>query len=133
MVNWHVISDVGMVHSGIGAGNVLGCPYLFVAGRNQVTPDETADAGRAGRVWIGIPQDSNLFSDTRWKWNMRWEPLFQTRDRWSSAVKLRINYLTMKIPSARPLSLLTDNFLFRKKRMVLVRLLFPGEVLPSLG
>ncbi len=80
MVNWHVISDVGMVHSGIGAGNVLGCPYLFVAGRNQTTPEETADASRGGRVWIGIPQDGNLFSDTRWKWNMRWEPLFQKRD-----------------------------------------------------
>ncbi|MFN8528314.1 MAG: hypothetical protein U0670_06860 [Anaerolineae bacterium] len=82
MVNWHVISDVGMVHSGIGAGNVLGCPYLFVVGRNQASPDETASAERTagGRLWIGIPQDGNLFSETRWKWNMRWEPLFSSRE-----------------------------------------------------
>ncbi|MDX2162150.1 MAG: hypothetical protein SF162_12565 [bacterium] len=80
MVNWHVISDVGTVQSGIGAASVLGCPYLFVAGRNQAAPEETAAAERGGRVWIGIPQDGNLFSETRWKWNMRWEPLFASRE-----------------------------------------------------
>ncbi len=80
MVNWHVISDVGMVYSGVGAANVLGCPYLFVAGKNQPGVQDTAASERGGRVWIGIPQDGNLFSETRWKWNLRWEPLFKTRE-----------------------------------------------------
>jgi hypothetical protein len=78
MVNWHVISDLGMVHSAIAPGTVLGCPYLFCAGKTQMGIEDTAMAG--GRVWIAIPQDGNLFSETRWKWNLRWEPLMKTRD-----------------------------------------------------
>lgn len=78
MANWHVISDEGMIHSAIAPATVLGSPYLFVAGKTQMGIDDTATAG--GRIWIGIPQDGNLFSETRWKWNMRWEPLMKTRD-----------------------------------------------------
>ncbi|GEM_PF-1261635 len=78
MVNWHVISDINKVHSGIAPTALSGCPYLFCAGTTQMGIEDTAMAG--GRIWIGIPQDGNVFSETRWKWNMRWEPLMKTQN-----------------------------------------------------